>query len=112
MNARSRTSWYECPVYVAMRRFSATVRFGKMPRPSGMRHTPARASASGAAPVTSRPQRNMPPEVGTIWPDATASVVDLPGAVRPEQREHLARAQLEVDAVQHVDRARSRRAPP
>ena len=37
-----------------MRMFSATVRFGKMPRPSGIVHTPARASESGAAPVMSR----------------------------------------------------------
>ena len=44
-----------CPLKVAMSRFSRTVRLGKMPRPSGMVHSPARANAPADAPVTSRP---------------------------------------------------------
>ena len=35
VNTRSCTSWKFVPVNVAMRRFSITVRFGKMPRPPG-----------------------------------------------------------------------------
>ena len=88
-----------------MRMFSATVRLGKMPRPSGTRHTPARASASGFAPLTSRPPISSWPPLGWIWPLATASVVLFPGAVGSEQREHGARFEDEVDAVEHVDDA-------
>ena len=54
-NARSESSENEIPTCVYMRRFSATLRFGKMPRPSGTRHTPARASASLVTPLISRP---------------------------------------------------------
>jgi len=43
----------------------ATVRFGKIPRPPDQQ-TPARASASGDTPVTSRLQRKNPPELGAI----------------------------------------------
>ena len=82
-----------------------------MPRPSGIRHTPARASASGVAPVTSRPQRNKLPELRHDLPARDRERRRLPGAVRTEQREHLAGLQREVDAVQHVDACRSRRAP-
>ena len=80
-----------------------------MPRPSGIRHTPARASASGATPVTSRPQRNKLPERRR----------DLPR--RDRERGRLARrrsgpssaktspgASVEIDAVQHVDAAVAR----
>ena len=35
----------------------------------------------------------------------TRRIVDLPGAVRAEQREHLAPAHLEADVEQHLDLA-------
>ena len=39
---------------------------GKMPRPSGTTHTPARASASTATPFTVRPNSENVPDDGTI----------------------------------------------
>ena len=54
-----------------------------MPRPSGIVHTPARASESGAAPVTSRPAIETAPAVGRIWPAMTPSVVLLPAPFGP-----------------------------
>ena len=76
-----------------------------MPRPSGIRHTPARASASGATPVTSRPQRSKLPDDGHDLARRDRERRRLARAVRPEQREDLARREREVDAVQHVDAA-------
>ena len=68
---------------VAMRRFSVTVRFGKMPRPSGIRHTPARASASRRHPGDVASTEQQAPRRGTICPEATARVVDFPAPFGP-----------------------------
>ena len=78
-----------------------------MPRPSGTRHTPARASASAATPLTSRPhERARRRPIGAIWPLRDREGRRLARAVRAEQRvrPRPARAR-EVDAVQHVDAA-------
>ena len=66
VKARSSTWLSGAPAYVTMRRFSRTVRLGKMPRPSGIVHTPIRASASGLAPFTWRPSTCTHPAVGVI----------------------------------------------
>ena len=66
VNARSSSSAMLGPVYVAMRRFSVTVRFGKIPRPSGIAQIPARASASDDLPFTDDPKSRTSPEVGAI----------------------------------------------
>ena len=95
----------DVPLYVAMRRFSVTVRFGKMPRPSGTRHTPSRASWSGARAGDVAPE-DRDGAAGRL--QLAARDLErrrLPGAVRAEQREHLAGRHDEVDAVEHVDGA-------
>ena len=53
VNVRSATSaaLAALPTPVHIRRFSSTVRLGKTPRPSGIRHTPAWASAAGLGAV-------------------------------------------------------------
>ena len=61
-----------------------------MPRPSGTRHKPPRASASGPRFTTSPPNRTSP-EVGAICAAATFNVVDFPAPFGPEQRVHAAR---------------------
>ena len=67
------------------RRFSVTVRLGKMPRPSGSVHNPARASLSGRMPLAWRPRTWKQPFVGSICPLATRSVVDLPAPFGPSR---------------------------
>ena len=74
-----------------------------MPRPSGIVQTPARARASGSAPLMCFPMTWTHPWVGRCWLAATRRVVVLPGAVRSEQRDHAARRDDQVDAVQHLD---------
>ena len=103
--ARSSTSRWRTPAKVTMRRFSRTVRFGKMPRPSGMVHTPIRASASGATPFTWRPPMWTHPAVAASWPLATLSVVVLPPPLGPSSATTAPRGHDEVDAVQHLDAA-------
>ena len=44
----SSISFSDDPLCVAIHRFSRTERFGKIPLPSGIRHTPRRANSSGA----------------------------------------------------------------
>ena len=72
--------------WVAMRRFSRTVRFGKMPRPSGTRHSPARARSSARAPLTRRPATRTSPPVGGCRPARTLQGRGLAGAVRARAR--------------------------
>ena len=93
------------PVNVDMRRFSRTVRFGKIPLPSGTRQSPARASSSGRAPLTRRPATNRSPAVGAIRPHATFSVVDFPAPFGPRIASDLAGGDDEVDAVHDFDAA-------
>ena len=92
-----------------MRRCSCTVRFGKMPRPSGTRHSPARARSSGSAPFTRRPARTMLAAAGGVQPGDHRQQRRLAGAVRAEHGDHRAGRHVEVDAVEDLDRARSRR---
>ena len=77
-----------------------------MPRPSGTRQTPSRASSSGRAPPARRARGPRPCRaVGAIWPLATFSVVDLPAPFGPSSANTWPGGHDEVDAVQHVDRA-------
>ena len=78
------------PRWVIIQRFSRTVRFGKMPRPSGMRHSPRRARSSGRAPLTRRPATRTSP-AGRGWqPGDDPQRRRLAGAVRSEQRDDAA----------------------
>ena len=54
-----------------------------MPRPSGMRHTPARDSCTGDAPVTSWPSISTVPDVGFSSPLITRSSELLPAPFGP-----------------------------
>ena len=91
------------PPKVIRRRFSVTVRLGKMPRPSGNVHRPARASLSGRMPLTWRPITWKQPFVGSICPLATLSVVDLPAPLGPSRASTCAGGDGQVDAVQDLD---------
>ena len=76
-----------------------------MPRPSGMRHTPARARRSEDQPVT-----RVAEEVDAHRTRRELTARDLQRrglarAVRSEQREHLAGRDRDAHAVQHVDGA-------
>jgi hypothetical protein len=59
------------------------VRFGKTERPSGMVHSPSRASSSGPEAFTCTPPRWMSPEVGFFCPEITLTSVDLPAPLGP-----------------------------
>ena len=87
-----------------MRRCSCTVRFGKMPRPSGTRQSPARARSSGSAPFTRRPASTMLPPLAGCSPAMTDSRVVLPAPFGPEDGDHRAGRHVEVDAVEDLDR--------
>ena len=65
-----------------MRRCSCTVRFGKIPRPSGTRHRPARARSSARAPLMRRPASTMLPDVARVQPGQHRQQRRLAGAVR------------------------------
>ena len=56
-----------------------------MPRPSGMLHTPARASLWGLAPLTWVPAMWTHPAVGASRPLTTFSVVDFPAPFGPSR---------------------------
>ncbi len=88
-----------------MSRFSRTVRFGKIPRPSGMRHTPARARRSALDPVTSWPSISTAPPVGRTSAAHDLEHRRLARAVGSEHGDDRAARDDEVDPVQHLDRA-------
>ena len=54
-----------------------------MPRPSGIVHSPARASLSEDHPLTLSPRNRTSPLTGDSWPLATFSVVLLPAPFGP-----------------------------
>ncbi len=68
---------------VYIRRFSETVRFGKMERPSGIMHTPDRARRSASFLPARLPSTSTVPALGTIWPEITLSSVVLPAPFGP-----------------------------
>ena len=86
-----------------MRRLSRTVRLGKTPRPSGM------AIDAGTRQQLGGPVRRRHPVDGDrARGRAQAAVHDLQqgalaGAVRPEEREHAAAGDAEIDAVEHLN---------
>src|SRR5712692_4602001 len=65
----------------------------------------ARRAPSGSV-VTSKPATRAWPEVGSTVVVSMPMVVDLPGPVGPEEAEHLARADLEVNSGHGFDAAR------
>ena len=66
------------------------------------------ARAAIASVATSRPCKRAEPDVGRTVVVSMPTVVDLPGAVRPEQSEDLAGGHVEVDALHRLDAARPR----
>ena len=86
-----------------MRRFSRTVRLGKIPRPSGIAHRPARASFSvGVLPTGRSPITHL----AGGRPHAPADDLEqrrLAGAVGAEQGEDAPGRNDQVDAVEHLD---------
>ena len=70
-------------VQPAIRRFSPTLRSGKMPRPPGMWDSPSRAMRTGELPVTSRPSKTTRPRRGGVNPEMARSKVDFPAPLVP-----------------------------
>ena len=68
-----------------MLRFSATVRLGKTPRPSGTVHRPDLVKRSDDRLVTSWPLKRTVPLVGRSRPEATFNRVDLPAPLGPSR---------------------------
>ncbi len=68
---------------VYMSRFSETVRFGKMERPSGIMHTPDRASRSLAFRPSRWPATSTVPAVSASCPEIALSRVVLPAPFGP-----------------------------
>src|SRR5437667_44356 len=64
-------------------RFSYTVNWGKISRPSGTCATPAATMASGAARVMSRPSKTTRPRAGRTSPEIVRRVVLLPLPLAP-----------------------------
>ena len=83
-----------------MIRLSRTVRPRKMPRPSGMWHTPRAVRRDGLSLVTSSPSISTDPDVGSQQPGDGLQQRRLPGAVRSEERGDRRRGHGEVDAAQ------------
>ena len=83
-------------------RFSATVSDGNTPWPPGTWMTPFAAISCGGMPVMSLPSKMMLPRSGRDEARDRAQQRRLAGAVRAEQRDDLALADLEVDAEQHL----------
>ena len=73
-----------------MRRFSATVRLSKMPRPSGMVHTPRLALASGAVPLMWTPATCTQPSLGSSVPLINRRRVVFPAPLGPMSANTLA----------------------
>ena len=82
-----------------------------MPRPSGMLHTPARASRAVDAPLTCTPPMWTQPAVGVSRPLTTIRVVVLPAPLGPSRAKTRSRGHDEVDPAQHLD-ATVRRSDP
>ena len=85
---------------------------GRCPRPSGMRQTPARASASGGAPVTSRPHRSkLPDDRADLRPTRRRAWSTFPRrSARAARTPRPCAARGRCRAARRC--ARSRRAPP
>ncbi|MBV6517436.1 MAG: hypothetical protein HPKKFMNG_03165 [Planctomycetes bacterium] len=63
--------------------FSATVRLGKMPRPSGAMTSPCRTSSCAGLREMSWPWYSTRPERGRSRPQMVLSVVVLPAPLQP-----------------------------
>ena len=71
------------PTWVAIRRFSRTLRLGKMPRPSGTVQMPLRARSSADILVTTVPSKRTSPPLGVRVPAQTLSSVVFPPPFGP-----------------------------
>ena len=80
------------PTCVAMRRFSRTVRFGKMPRPSGTVQMPRRARPSAESLVTTSPSKRTSPRARREGPGADVEHRGLAAPVRSEEGDHGSRS--------------------
>ena len=78
-------------------RFSSTVSDGKSRRPSGTRCHPATRRSLGDRPVSSTPREAHGPARRLVEPGQRSQQGRLAGAVRPDDRVHLAVADLEAD---------------
>ena len=82
----SRTaSWSLRTIHVPSRRFSSTVRVGKMPRPPGMSDSPMRAMASAGSPAMLAPCSFTDPPPTLTSPLAPLRRVDLPAPLVPRR---------------------------
>ncbi len=107
-SSRGRVRW-NAPIS----RFSARSCRGKSRRPSGLCAIPLLTIACGArARDVARPGSGSRPAADGSSPLIARSVVRLAGAVRADQRHDLAGADRERDALERVDRRRSRRGCP
>ena len=70
---------------VARRRFSATVRVGKMPLPPGISAAPLWVTRSADRPVMSSPLKVTVPALGAFSPQIALSRVDLPAPLVPRR---------------------------
>ena len=89
--------------YAPSSRLSLTVRFAKMPRPSGTCETPIAVITCGLMPVMSRPSYVTSPRLRLEQAGDRAQRRRLAGAVRADERDDLALVHVEVDAVQRRD---------
>ena len=110
------------PEYVSIRMFSRTVRFGKMPRPSGMRHTPASRELLGrrSGDVVAleqqlsgrRPhERRSSPAASCVLPapfGPRMATSEPPGTTRSIAVQHLDLLVRRADAAQLEERRRRR----
>src|ERR1700722_14761259 len=71
------------PLWFMTQRFSRTVRFGKTPRPSGIRQRPRRANEDVDPTRTFSPANRTSPSLGPMMPAARARRVDFPAPLAP-----------------------------
>ena len=74
---------------------------GNTRRPSGDRQMPSETRLCAGNAVMSTPAISTCPAVGRMRPVIARIVVVLPAPFTPEQRDHLAVAHDQVDAVEH-----------
>ena len=85
-------------------RLSSTDRSLNVPRPWGTWATPGGRSRSSSCPVSSLPSSTIDPWSSTIWQMAR-SVVVLPAPLAPRMTTTSPAVDVEVDAVEDLDRA-------
>ena len=102
-NAQRSTCRLPDPLWVMTQRFSRTVRFGKTPRPSGMRQRPRRANEDVDPTRTFSPAKRTSPSLGPDDACCQREEGRFSGTVRPEDSGHHAFLERRVDPVDHLD---------